>query len=278
MKRLYADIGLLSVAFIWGVTFPVVKIALESISPFAFNTLRFSLAALLFLPFIKFSREDFAIGIKIGIAVFLGYAFQTVGLEYPTATNTGFITSMYVVFTPVIAALLYRVKIGTREIVSILLAFSGLFLLSGFNGDINPGDVLALLCAIAFAFEIAMISHYSKISNPTMLAFGQIVAVAVFSAPLSAISTTRFALNTDVVYALVITAVFATVIAKLLQNWLQKYTKPSDAAVIFSMEGVFAHLCAVIMLGESLSLQQYIGAFLIVFAVILVSLSSSNET
>jgi drug/metabolite transporter (DMT)-like permease len=90
------------------------------------------------------------------------------------------------------------------------------------------------------------------------------------------LTTTKFDLNTDVVYALVVTAVFATVIARFLQNWLQKYTRPSDAAVIFSMEGVFAHLCAVIMLGESLNLQQYVGAFLILFAVILVSCANHD--
>ena len=98
MKRLYADLGLLIVALIWGVTFPVVKVAVESVSPFVFNSLRFFMACALFLPFV--SLDGFRDGFKIGIATFLGYSFQTIGLQYTTATNAGFITSLYVVLAP----------------------------------------------------------------------------------------------------------------------------------------------------------------------------------
>lgn len=273
--RIYADIGLLIVALIWGLTFPVIKIALDSLSPFAFNTIRFAISSLLFLPVLKLLHTKFDVevlkdGLKIGFFVFLGYTFQTVGLDYTTATNAGFITSVYVVLTPIIAFLIYKTPFGLKDVVSTFLAFSGLFLLSGYNG-FNIGDILILLCAVAFATEIAMISHYSKVNDPTMLAFIQIVAVALFSAPISLFTTTKFNINQDVVIALIITAVFATVIAKFMQNWLQKYTMPSDAAVIFSMEGVFAHIFAILILNEILSFNQYIGAALVVLAVIIVS-------
>jgi len=119
-----------------------------------------------------------------------------------------------------------------------------------------------------------MISYYSKLVNPTMLAFWQIFTVAILSIPFAIFTTTNFEINYDVVVALIITAFFATFIAKMLQNWLQRYTKPSDAAVIMSMEGVFSHVFAVAMLGECLNLLQYAGAALIVMAVIVVSLSS----
>ena len=273
--RIYADIGLLIVALIWGATFPVVKIALDNLSPFAFNTIRFTISLLLFLPILKLlhtklDAKVLKVGLKIGFFVFLGYTFQTVGLEYTTATNAGFITSIYVVLTPIIAFLIYKTPFGLKDVVSTFLAFLGLFLLSGYNG-FNVEDILILICAVAFATEIAMISHYSKINNPTILAFMQIVAVALFSAPVSLFTTTKFNINQDVINALIITAVFATVIAKFMQNWLQKYTMPSDAAVIFSMEGVFAHLFAILMLNEVLNFNQYVGAALVVLAVILVS-------
>jgi drug/metabolite transporter (DMT)-like permease len=269
MKRFYANLGLLIVAMIWGATFPVVKIALNSMSPFAFNTIRFFITSLLFLPLI--SKKGIKEGFKIGLATFLGYSFQTVGLEYTTATNAGFITSIYVVLTPIIAYLLYKMPVKRIDIVGTIIAFLGFYLLSGYTG-FNVGDLLMLACAFAFATEIAMIAYYSRRINPTMLAFWQILAVAVLSLPPALVTTTKFVINTEVVMALLITAVFATFIAKMLQNWLQRYVRVSEASIIFSMEGVFSHLFAVVMLGETLTLTQYFGAGLIVLAVLLVSL------
>jgi len=267
VKRLYADLGLLLVALIWGITFPVVKVAVESVSPFTFNAVRFFIACILFLPFVRL--EGFGEGFKIGVATFLGYSFQTVGLQYTTATNAGFITSLYVVLAPIIAFVLYGVRMRGVDVLSTFLALTGLFLLTRYEG-FNIGDLLMLACAFAFALEIAMISHYSRETDPTQLAFWQIFAVAVLSTPFALI-TDRFVLNEDVVVALIITAVLATFVAKLMQNHLQRWTKPTDASVIMSMEGVFSHVFSVFMLGESLTFLQYVGAGLIVIAVVLIS-------
>ncbi len=276
MKRIHADFLLLSVALIWGLTFPVIKIALDNISPLTFNSIRFFIAAFLFLPLFFTSkngnRKDILIGVKIGIAVFLGYTFQTIGLELTTATNAGFITSTYVVFTPLIAYLLFRHRVTRLEIILLFTAFTGLYLLSEFTGRFNVGDLLVLLCAIAFAAEIVLISHYSRLKNPTSLAFGQIIAVAVFSTPIALAFERRLLLNQEVIIALLITAVFATVLARIAQNHAQKFTRPSDAAIIFSMEGVFSHLFAILMLGEVLSPIQYLGAGMIVLSVIAISI------
>lgn len=255
-------------ALIWGSTFPVVKIALDSMSPFAFNTVRFLIACLFFIPFLKL--VDFKDGFKIGIMSFLGYAFQTVGLEYTTATNAGFITSTYVVLAPLISWLVYKDVFEKRDLFGVISAFVGFYFLSGYSG-FNYGDVLMLLCALFFGAEIAMISHYSRMSNPTMLAFWQAFTIFILSAPFAAFTTTKFNINPTVVFAILVTAFFATFVAKMLQNWLQSYTKSSDAAVILSLEGVFAHLFGVLLLTEILSLTQYLGAFLILAAVIIVS-------
>jgi drug/metabolite transporter (DMT)-like permease len=279
MKRIYADLVLLSIALIWGITFPVIKIALDSISPFAFNTIRFFTAVVLFLPFIltnkNFSVRDVKTGMLIGVVVFLGYSFQTVGIEFTSATNAGFITSTYVVFTPIIAFLFFKVRITTEEILFITTTFLGLYLLSGYSGYFNFGDFLIMLCAVAFAVEIVIISHFSKIKNPLSLAFGQVLAVAVFSAPLS-LPSSKFNLNNEVLTSLLITAVFATTLARIGQNYAQKFTRSTDTAVIFSMEGVFAHIFSVFILGESLSFMQYLGAGLIILSVIGISLLESN--
>lgn len=257
------------VAVIWGATFPVVKIALASISPFAFNTVRFLIACLFFLPFLK--GWDFKNGFKIGIASFLGYTFQTIGMDYTTATNAGFITSTYVVLAPIISWLVYGDVFERRDFFGVLLALIGFYFLSGYEG-FNVGDILVLFCAISFAVEIAMISHYSRLSNPTMLAFWQSFAIFALSTPFALFTTKKFEINTTVIACLFITAFFATFVAKMLQNWLQRYTKSSDAAVILSLEGVFAHLFSVVFLAEILTATQYFGAFLILVAVIAVSL------
>ncbi|AGK61027.1 hypothetical protein Asulf_01023 [Archaeoglobus sulfaticallidus PM70-1] len=279
MKRIYADLILLSVAFIWGITFPVIKVALNSISPITFNTIRFAIASLLFIPFLlrKSDFNQIKIGLMIGIVVFLGYTTQTIGIEFTTATNAGFITSTYVVLTPAIAYILYRVKITEKEVLWIILAFLGLYLISGFSGEVNIGDLFVFLCAIFFAMEIVLISNYARNNDPVMLAFGQTLAVVLFSAPLTMFEE-RFAIsqiNQDVIVALIITAVFATTLAKIAQNYAQGFTRSSDAAIIFSMEGVFSHIFAIIILNESLSVVQYLGAFLIIVSVIGISLTES---
>ncbi|WP_456478659.1 DMT family transporter [Geoglobus ahangari] len=268
MKRIYADLGLLTVALIWGATFPVVKLALDYISPFAFNSVRFLLTFLLFVPFVR--RGEFRAGMMIGFASFLGYAFQTVGLEYTTATNAGFITSTYVVLTPVVAYLLYRERLSKMEIASVVLAFTGIYLLSGYSG-FNYGDILMILCAIAFAFEIAMISRYAKELNPMSLAGWQVFAIGFFSVFPAMVTTTRFEFNSYVLIALAITGLLATFLAKILQNYMQAHTKSVDAGIILSLEGVFSHIFAAAFLGEMLTLTQYAGVLLVFVAVISIS-------
>jgi drug/metabolite transporter (DMT)-like permease len=276
MRRIHADVLLLLIALIWGLTFPVVKIALDNISPLTFNSIRFFIAVFLFLPFLYMNKNgnqnDILMGIKIGIAVFLGYTFQTLGLELTTATNAGFITSTYIVFTPLIAYVLFRHKVTRLEILFLFTAFIGLYLLSEFTGNLNLGDFLILLCAIAFATEIVLISHYSRLNDPTRLAFGQILAVAIFSAPIALTIERKLHFSQEVIFALLVTAIFATTLARIAQNHAQKFTRSSDAAIIFSMEGVFSHLFAIIMLGEVLSPTQYIGAAMIVLSVIAISI------
>lgn len=246
--------------------FPVVKLALDYSSAFSFNTVRFVAASLFLLPITRKLSFD---GLKIGLMVFLGYTFQTLGMEYTTATNAGFITTLYVVFTPVVSLLLYGEKIDGIDAFLALTALSGAYLISGY-GNAAFGDVLVLFCAIFFVVEIAMISHYSKSLNPTELAFSQIFATGLLSA-IPASFKWQIEFNTDVIMAIAITAFLATFLAKMLQNHLQRHTTSFDAAIIFSLEGVFAYMFSAVMLAETLTPKQYAGAALIVLSAMLVS-------
>jgi drug/metabolite transporter (DMT)-like permease len=171
---------------------------------------------------------------------------------------------------------LFKARVSRREIFFVITAFAGLYLLSGFSAEFSYGDILILLCAVAFAFEIVLISHFSRIKSPIYLAFGQVLTVAILSTPLSIVAY-RFELSRDVAVALLITAVFATTLARIAQNHAQKFTRSTDAAIIFSMEGVFSHILAIFMLGESLTFTEYAGAGLIVLSVIGISLSESTQ-
>ncbi len=283
MKRIKADAWLLLVALIWGATFPLVKLALYYLPPFTFNTIRFALSVVIFLLLLPILRVDkfiiketSKIGIKIGLVVFLGYSLQTLGMEYSSATNAGYITSLYVVLTPIVARTLYGSIIRVKDVVCTCSALFGMFLMS-YSGI--TGNLMLLGCALAFAIEIAMISHNSKLFCPFSLAFWQIFSVSLFSIPFSIFEITHFKenlifaiLKKDVLVALIVTAILATVVARILQNRYQRYTTPTDAAVIFSLEGVFSHIFSLIFLGEKLSLIQYVGAVIIVISVMAVSL------
>ncbi len=268
MKRVYADLGLLAVAIIWGLTFPVVKVALNFVSPFAFNSIRFLLTSILFIPFLK--REEMRAGLAIGGATFLGYAFQTVGLQYTTSTNAGFITSTYVVFTPMIAFLLYRERIQKIDALSVLLTVAGIYLLSGFEG-VKAGDGLMILCAVAFAFEIVLISRYAGSLSIMSLAGWQVFAVGLLSSVPAALTTERLEINSYVIFALALTGFLATFLAKIVQNRMQAHTDSVDAGIILSMEGVFAHIFGVLFMNESLTSVQYSGVLLLMMALILIT-------
>jgi len=263
VKRIYADTGLLVVALIWGATFPAVKLALYFISPLAFNSIRFLLTSILFIPFLNL--KEFRAGVIIGTATFFGYLFQTVGLQYTTATNAGFITSTYVVLTPAVAFLLYGEKIKKIDAISVVMTVTGIYFLSG-AGELRIGDALMVMCALAFAFEIVLISRYSRSLDIMSLAGWQVFSVGVLSLIPAFFTTDRFEINSYVVFALALTGFFATFVAKALQNRLQAYTESTDAGIILSMEGLFAHIFGVLLMDENLTYLQYGGVLLLIVA------------
>ncbi len=158
-----------------------------------------------------------------------------------------------------------------KELICTFTALLGILLMS--YNNLGLGNFMLLGCALAFAVEIAMISHNSKMFCSISLAFWQVFSVAVFSIPFSFLDlNSKISFNSSVTFALIITALFATVVARVVQNKFQKFTTAADAAVIFSMEGVFSHLFSFMFLGEKLGLIQLVGAVIIVFSVIAVSL------
>ena len=277
-KEGLADITLLGVSIIWGGTFPLIKVALQDSSPYAFLSLRFLIATLILaIVFRKevasTSRDALKAGCLIGAFIFIGYITQTVGLKYTTASKSGFITGLYVVFTPILAYPILKATLQRRLILAVLLASIGLFLLSGIDPrglSMNYGDFLTLVCAIAYAFSVVLISKYAKKHSSSVLATTQTFTTCILCT-LSWAIIEPFSLPTSTIAweAVFFTAVFATSLAFLGQNYAQKHTTATKAAIIFTAEPIFALIFSSVTLGEALSQEGALGAALIVVGMLL---------
>ena len=267
---MYADSALILVTFVWGYTFVAIKGALALITPFNFMAIRFVISAILLLVLfrrkIKFiSNGELKGGVVIGIFLFLAYAFQTTGLEYTTASNAGFITGFSVVLVPVFSAMLLKSKPEPESIAGVILAAAGLFLLS-YNGSfsVNKGDLLVFFCAVSVAFHILSVGYYSvKFSaiRITIIQIGTVAVMSLFCVLL--FEKPHIPMEKSVWSAIIITSLFATVGAYLVQNISQRFTSPTHTALIFSGEPVFAGIFGYCLLGEKLSLTAIAGCILI---------------
>ncbi|MDD4752787.1 MAG: DMT family transporter, partial [Desulfitobacteriaceae bacterium] len=197
--------------------------------------------------------------------------FQTIGLQYTSASNAGFITGLSVVLVPFFSIYFSKKAPSLEATLGALMAAVGLGLLSlDETLHINTGDFLVFLCAISFALHIIFVGRYSPVHDTFLLVTIQVAAVAVLSSfgafffepPLPA-------LTGQVWVALLITAILATVVAFLVQNWMQKFTTPTRTAIILSMEPVFGALFAFLLLGEILSTQDWFGSSLVFLGMIL---------
>ncbi|MGB9780412.1 DMT family transporter [Caldanaerobacter sp.] len=275
-KQLQSDIVLTLVTMIWGSTFIIVKNAIQSLPVYNFLFIRFLLAFLLLAAIFykklkKIDKSTLMAASLIGTMLFLGYAFQTMGLLYTTASKSGFITGFSVVLVPILEAILLKRKPTRAATLGVVLAFIGLILLTtNIDFRINIGDFLTLLCAFAFAMHIVLISKYAVKMDTHLLATVQIGMVAFLSGIVSFIFEKPFIpTSLDVWGAIIITGVFATAFAFVAQNTMQAYTTATHTALIFSLEPVFAALAAYLIAGETMSLRALIGGAFMLTGIIL---------
>jgi drug/metabolite transporter (DMT)-like permease len=281
--RLRADLALGFVALVWGTTFVVVKSALPEISTIYFLALRFSIAALcmavLFVPAFRRAgttavTKGLRGGVIAGLFLWTGYMLQTYGLKYTTAGKSGFVTGFYIVLVPLLSAAIYRRRPQTAEILGIAAAAAGLVLLTLPSLDlrINFGDLLTIGCAVAFAIHLLVLGYYSQREKFEAVALGQILSAAILSALALWLEPPRAVWSANVVFALLLTSVFATALAFALQTWGQQYTTATRTALLFALEPVFALFTAILVGGESLTRSGLAGAALILGGILLVEL------
>jgi len=288
--RWKADTALFAVAFVWGTTFVVVKNAITEISPVYFLALRFWLATLcmLFIFAPAFFKAGWGVvwrgmrgGAAAGAFLWLGYILQTVGLQYTTAGNSGFLTGLYILLVPVISALLYRRWPRAAELVGIGIASVGMLLLTlpSLNRQfhLNRGDVLTLACAIAFALHLLTLGYFSQRERFEAVAVGQIFCAAVLSSVMLCFEPPVARWTPNVLFGIVLTGVFATAFAFALQTWAQQYTTATRTALIFALEPVFAFVTAVLSGGEIVKWSSVLGGFFIVGGILMVELKFTRR-
>ncbi len=292
MKKYSAESILLIITLIWGATFAIIKLALVNVSPMVFISIRFSFAAILLLPFFlkkskNISRSAVLSGLLLGVMYFLGFSTQTIGLNYTTATKSGFITGTCVLFTPIFQYLFEKKKPGKGNLIGVFFVLTGLIVLSSKGNSIldifhelgsgfNIGDFFTLLCAVFFAMYIVYLDIISKKYDYLLLVFLQISITAVMGIisviilSVSGLENIKFMFSGSLIFAFLYTSILATVLTTTFQTKYQKIVTPTKAGIIFSFEPVFSAVIAYYFIHEKISRFSFIGGILI-FTGLLVS-------
>jgi drug/metabolite transporter (DMT)-like permease len=283
-KSRQAEISLIAITVIWGLTFSLVKKSLAHIDPFVFMSYRFTLAFLVMglisvkrMPGLK--KEVVKAGVILGILLYASYAFQTFGLKYTTAGNAGFITGLFVVFTPILSAAILRKTPSSRSLVSVAFATVGLALLTLQTGfTINKGDPLVLACAFCLSLHIIYMDRYVKIYDVVLLTLIQMGVLSIANT-VSGLIFEDFIFPTDgfVWFTIIVCGVFASALAFYVQGWAQRYISPVRTSVVLIMEPVFSVFFGIILLSESLSWRGWLGCALILAAMLITEIKPESR-
>ena len=280
LKMRLAPWALLLVSAAWGMAFVVMKDAIErqSVNSFLFTRFLVAVIAMFLLkPTViqSINREVLRKGFIAGLFLAAGYILQTLGLALTGAAVTGFITGLYVVATPVIAALVLRVRITAFTWGCVLLATVGLALLSLKGWNLSYGEFLVFLCAIAFAAHIIALSKWSNGLDVYAMTIVQLTTCALATGVISLIQGYEAPPDSNGWYVVLFTAIICTAVAFVVQTWSQAHMSATKVAVILTMEVVFAALFAVVFGGESLSLRTLFGGVLVFAAMFMIVLKEA---
>jgi drug/metabolite transporter (DMT)-like permease len=274
-KRRLADIGLLYAAAIWGATFFLVKGALAEIDPVILVGYRFFTAGLVLLVYLIIKKKNVLVDLKQGIfmAILLWFLYipQTIGLKYTTASNSGFITGLFVAFIPIFLKLIIKRNPTLMEVVASIVSLIGLWILTGGMVDINSGDILTLIAAMTYALHVLYADKFLKAGlDPLIFSAQQFLLVGLFSLITGLIFNLPFAVgSTDTILVLLFLILFPTLSAFIIQMLAQKIVAPVRVSLIFALEPVFAALFAWTLGGELFIFHRAAGGLLIFLALII---------
>jgi len=271
LQQFGALASLIFATVIWGSTFILVKWSVAELDVYYFIFLRFSIAAvamgLIFRGKIKTrSSTTLRSSFILSIALFAGYALQTEALRFTSASNTALITGLYLVMVPLFLIAFFKDKPSISHVIGAVVSLVGLYFLTQYSpAGFNLGDGLALLCAVAFAFQIILMGRYTRTNNLAPFVFYQFVFVAMYA---GVIALTRmsfsFEFSTIAIITLIVTGVFATALAFAIQAAAQRYIDPTRVGIILGLEAVFGLLFGVFVGNEALTMLSFFGACLMV--------------
>jgi drug/metabolite transporter (DMT)-like permease len=265
---------LLAVTAVWGVTFVQVKDAVAIYPLFAFLAVRFAIAGATLAPvgvtrMAALGRGGARAGVVLGLLLATGYGLQTAGLQRTTVSATGFVTGLYVVLTPVLALALFRVTTRAAAWVGVALATGGLALLSGVSAGSPAGDLLVLAGAAAFALQIVFVERWAPRFDPIALTqVEMLAALAAFLVIALALGDLSVPHGRTVWAALLVTGIFASALAFLVQTWAQRRTSATRVALVFAMEPVFAGIFGYALAGDRLGWAGWLGCAVIMAGIV----------
>ncbi len=277
MQRQWAYGLLVMSTVFWGVTFVVTKVGTADFSPASFLAYRFLLAALLLaLAFPQRLRRlrwsDWQAGLLIGALLFVGTWVQAVGLRWTSASNAGFIAGLSLVFLPLFKYLVDRTPLKFKTLLSGAVALTGLASLSlKFPLQFNPGDVLILLSAVIFAWQILLIGRHAvrEAFDPIAMTWVQLLGCGLLSATYALVAEGGLSVPQQpaVWQAIAFTGILCTAVSYSCQNFTQQYLDEQQVALIFLLEPIFSCVAAILFLREPMSAALVVGGCLILVAI-----------
>lgn len=286
MKKFKGEIILFATALIWGLAFIFQSEATNYIGPFTFNAMRFLLGAISILPLWHFNRSNLnknkciKVGILLGVCIGIGANLQQYSIAFTSAAKTGFVTSLYMILVPFLAFIMYRRKISKFTFLAIIVAFFGLYLLCDIqNFTIQITDILLIITAIFFALQIIFIGEYANDVNSVLLSLVQYFTAGFISLILALIFEDINIPNIlNASSAILYTGILSTGVAYTIQIIGQRYTNPTVASLILSLESVIAAIGGYFILHEVLSIREVIGCILMFIAVILAQIKKGRKS
>jgi drug/metabolite transporter (DMT)-like permease len=274
-KSFLADMSLLIVAIVWGGGFIAVKGALDNVTPFYMMAMRFSISVIIMLLVFRkkvklITKNELKYGTIVGLLLFLGFAAQTIGMQYTTAGKNAFLTGTNVVIVPFLYWAISKKRPDKYSLISAFLCFVGIGMLTLDGGiRLGLGDSLTLLCAVFFAAHIVSVGFFTEKVDAISLVIIQLGAAAVFSIIAALIyEPVPQSLGSDTIFAIGYLAIFSTMIAFIIQNVAQKYTTSTHAAIILCLESVFGSILSVMVLNEIFTSKMVLGCLTIFIAII----------
>ncbi len=267
-----ALLALAAVTAVWGVTFVQVKDAVEIYPILPFLAVRFGIASAVLAPAAPrvrgLGRRGAAGAALAGALLGAGYVLQTLGLERTSVSSAGFVTGMYVVLTPLIALVLFRLQVGSAAWLGVGLATAGLAMLAGIHGGSATGDLLVLAAAAVYSLQIVLMERYAPRYDPFAFTLVEML-VAFTGLALAAIPTAAVPRGWTVWGALVVTGVFASALGFLVQTWAQQRTSATRTALVFTLEPVWAALFGYTLAGDRLGVLGWGGCAVIMAGIVL---------